>query len=80
MQLTNLGIVLTKLRLGWAISLELHAVTGVGKDDAKFGPVREYLWEFIFGDFEVNFAFDSDGFVSPHSPYHHKKADPATAL
>ncbi|KAF5350448.1 hypothetical protein D9756_008582 [Leucocoprinus leucothites] len=36
---TNPNIVLAKLRPGQAISMELHAVKGVGKDHAKFSPV-----------------------------------------
>ncbi|KAG2359416.1 hypothetical protein BDR07DRAFT_1472841 [Suillus spraguei] len=36
---TNLNIVLTKLRPGQEIDMELHAVKGVGKDHAKFCPV-----------------------------------------
>lgn len=38
---TNLNIVLTKLRPGQEIDMELHAVKGVGKDHAKFCPVGE---------------------------------------
>ncbi|KAG1811142.1 DNA-directed RNA polymerase [Suillus subaureus] len=36
---TNLNIVLTKLRPGQEVDMELHAVKGVGKDHAKFCPV-----------------------------------------
>ncbi|KXN82871.1 DNA-directed RNA polymerases I and III subunit RPAC1 [Leucoagaricus sp. SymC.cos] len=36
---TNLNIVLNKLRPGQTVSMELHAVKGVGKDHAKFSPV-----------------------------------------
>ncbi|KAF8892876.1 DNA-directed RNA polymerase [Infundibulicybe gibba] len=36
---TNLNIVLTKLRPGQAVHMELHAVKGIGKDHAKFSPV-----------------------------------------
>ncbi|KAG2015205.1 RNA polymerase subunit, variant 2 [Coprinopsis cinerea AmutBmut pab1-1] len=35
----NPNIVLTKLRPGQAVNMELHAVKGVGKDHAKFTPV-----------------------------------------
>ncbi|KAF6746738.1 DNA-directed RNA polymerase [Ephemerocybe angulata] len=35
----NPNIVLTKLRPGQAVNMELHAVKGVGKDHAKFNPV-----------------------------------------
>jgi len=36
---TNPNIVLTKLRPGQRVNMELHAVKGVGKDHAKFSPV-----------------------------------------
>ncbi|KAF9479047.1 hypothetical protein BDN70DRAFT_879200 [Pholiota conissans] len=36
---TNGNIVLAKLRPGQSVSMELHAVKGVGKDHAKFSPV-----------------------------------------
>lgn len=36
---TNGDIVLTKLRPGQVVNMELHAVKGVGKDHAKFSPV-----------------------------------------
>ncbi|KAJ8523126.1 hypothetical protein ONZ45_g409 [Pleurotus djamor] len=36
---TNSNIVLTKLRPGQEVTMELHAVKGVGKDHAKFSPV-----------------------------------------
>lgn len=39
---TNPDIVLAKLRPGQAVSMELHAVKGVGKDHAKFSPVGAY--------------------------------------
>lgn len=39
---TNENIVLTKLRPGQAVNMEVHAVKGVGKDHAKFSPVGEY--------------------------------------
>ncbi|TEB37995.1 hypothetical protein FA13DRAFT_1751826 [Coprinellus micaceus] len=35
----NPNIVLTKLRPGQAVNMELHAIKGVGKDHAKFSPV-----------------------------------------
>jgi DNA-directed RNA polymerases I and III subunit RPAC1 len=38
---TNPDIVLTKLRPGQGVNMELHAVKGVGKDHAKFSPVGE---------------------------------------
>lgn len=38
---TKPNIVLAKLRPGQSISMELHAVKGVGKDHAKFSPVGE---------------------------------------
>ena len=36
---TNENIVLAKLRPGQQISMELHAIKGVGKDHAKWSPV-----------------------------------------
>ena len=39
---TKPNIVLAKLRPGQSISMELHAVKGVGKDHAKFSPVGEF--------------------------------------
>lgn len=48
---TNPNIVLTKLRPGQGVEMELHAVKGVGKDHAKFSPVGtiilERCWEYI---------------------------------
>lgn len=38
----NKNIVLTKLRPGQAVEMELHAVKGVGKDHAKFSPVGPF--------------------------------------
>lgn len=40
---TNPNIVLTKLRPGQEVEMELHAVKGVGKDHAKFSPVGTSL-------------------------------------
>ena len=39
---TNPNIVLSKLRPGQRINMELHAVKGVGKDHAKFCPVGAF--------------------------------------
>lgn len=47
---TKPNIVLAKLRPGQSISMELHAVKGVGKDHAKFSPVGESR---ILGFFRV---------------------------
>lgn len=44
---TNPNIVLAKLRPGQAISMELHAVKGVGKDHAKFSPVGASLHLYV---------------------------------
>ena len=40
---TNPNIVMAKLRPGQRVSMELHAVKGVGKDHAKFCPVGEFF-------------------------------------
>lgn len=39
---TNGNIVLTKLRPGQEIDMELHAIKGLGKDHAKFSPVGTF--------------------------------------
>jgi len=40
---TNEDIVLAKLRPGQEISMDLHAIKGVGKEHAKWSPVGQYL-------------------------------------
>jgi DNA-directed RNA polymerase I and III subunit RPAC1 len=43
---TNENIVLAKLRPGQAVSMELHAIKGVGKEHAKWSPVGQYMQVF----------------------------------
>ena len=40
---TNENIVIAKLRPGQEISMELHAIKGVGKEHAKWSPVGQHL-------------------------------------
>ena len=40
---TNENIVLAKLRPGQEISMDLHAIKGVGKEHAKWSPVGQHL-------------------------------------
>ncbi|KAG2745784.1 hypothetical protein P692DRAFT_20849892 [Suillus brevipes Sb2] len=44
---TNPNIVLTKLRPGQGVDMELHAVKGVGKDHAKFCPVATAAYRLL---------------------------------
>jgi len=52
---TRPNIVLAKLRPEQSISMELHAVKGVGKDHAKFSPVGESII-FIFKSIKLTLS------------------------
>ena len=70
---TNPDIVLVKLRPGQEISMEMHAVKGVGKDHAKFSPVGASATAITTPPVYAIITA-SDGFI-PHSPRnHHLKA------
>jgi DNA-directed RNA polymerase I and III subunit RPAC1 len=48
---TNENIVLAKLRPGQAISMELHAIKGVGEEHAKWSPVGQHLPTLVVTDY-----------------------------
>lgn len=74
---TNPNIVLTKLRPGQGVEMELHAVKGVGKDHAKFSPVGPIILEHSWG-ISSRIIIHSDCLLPPSSKHNHHETDSPT--
>jgi len=77
---TNPHIVLTKLRPGHEVDMELHAVKGIGRDHAKFSPVGMSHTQVHDSTYPIAFiqprhrtAFSHSSFSTPINLFHRIK-------